>query len=199
MTYHLANLHPAIPATSDVVIATRVTDPRDLQVLTEIAKLAGQPDDWRARLGGLAVQEAVLVKDADQTDGLPRQFVMAPRLSGHVRHRQKYVAVGVTAHHAFVFTRDGVPTGECAYSLAEFVAIVRASAPDLLDGHLRRSDFSQWIVGVFGDHQLAAEIRQLEQTYRQHPERDARGELVQAIVERYAMRQEESGLQPTFD
>jgi hydroxymethylpyrimidine pyrophosphatase-like HAD family hydrolase len=199
VTCHLSRLYPTIPAASEAVIATRVSDPHDIQLLGDIMKPPSRSDDWHTRLGGLEVGEALLVRDATQTGDMPCQFQLAPRLSDHVRHRQKYVAVGVADRHAFVFTHNGVPMGERAYSLVEFVAIVQASDIDPLDGHLRRGDFSRWIAGVFGDHHLADEIRQLERRYRQNPGIDIRGELTQAIAERYAMRQEESQFQPIFE
>lgn len=56
-----------------------------------------------------------------------------------------------------------------------------------IDGHLVRHDFSQWIEDVYGDHQLAATIRKVEERYRTRSVPDVNGVISAAIRERYSV------------
>jgi hypothetical protein len=114
-----------------------------------------------------------------------RRIHLTPRLTPHVRHVAKYIDVPVSERHAFVFWRDGSPTGQRARTLREFVAAVEQSPATALDGHLRRRDFSRWVADVFGDYPMAKTLRQIEEAYRSNGKADTTTSLVQAIRERY--------------
>ena len=64
-----------------------------------------------------------------------------------------------------MFTRGSAPTGETVRTLREFVEAVAHLPADVLDGHLRRGDFSRWILEVFADRELAHEIARVESAH----------------------------------
>jgi hypothetical protein len=143
-------------------------------------------DSLQTALGHLALDEAVLLPNATEANGSVRHLQLLPRLTLHVRHRQKYLDVPVLGRHAFVFTRGGVATGQRAATLADFVRVIRADPPDVLSDHLRRGDLSRWIGHVFGDTLLASQLAVLEHEYTAGDAADWREAIAGCIEERYA-------------
>jgi hypothetical protein len=95
----------------------------------------------------------------------PRLFMLMPRLTPHVRHREKYVDVPVTDSRAFIFGSYGQVPLRRVRTLREFVVELESVPPASLSGYLRRHDFSRWMADVFGDHALAGILQQLEARY----------------------------------
>jgi hypothetical protein len=85
---------------------------------------------------------------------------------------------------AFVFTANGAPAAR-ARTLKEFVGLLAALPPRVLEGHLRRRDFSRWIGDVFRDGPLAARVRTLETSVSTELPTDIAAEVDQAIRARY--------------
>lgn len=141
-------------------------------------------------LRDLSIQEAVLFLSTAEARGRLLCFRLNPRLTPHVRHRQKYVDVPVAERDAFVFVGDDVPTGQRARTLKEFTRIVSAAPPAVLEGHLRRGDFARWIADVFGDYALASRRQSPEDLYRLHRALGIQDAIVQLIEERYALGDE---------
>jgi hypothetical protein len=77
-------------------------------------------------------------------------------------------------------------------TLRQFVSVVERAPTTLLDGYLRRGDFSRWIDDVFGDHALAAQLRTLEERSRTQPTADTIPDIVAAIRGRYDLADEEA-------
>jgi len=75
---------------------------------------------------------------------------MGPRLTPHVRHREKYVAVPVTEQRAFVFSPNGHASGRRVRTWRQFVATVEGTAPRLLDAYIRRGDVPELQVSGTG-------------------------------------------------
>jgi hypothetical protein len=75
-------------------------------------------------------------------------------------------------------------------TLREFVIAVESTAADVLAGYLRREDFSRWIGDVFGDHALAAELRELEARFQSGADPDIVPEIVNAIRGRYDLTED---------
>jgi hydroxymethylpyrimidine pyrophosphatase-like HAD family hydrolase len=187
VTYRVSQLHAQVRQAADVVSATRVTDPAEIATLPALVDPSLANRDWRETLGELDLGEAMILRGADSPDALGCRFLLAPRFTLHVRHRQKYVNVQLMDREAFTFTCDGQPTGERALSLGQFVELVDRCPDQILDGHLRRGDFSRWIADVFADYPLAAQIRQIEHQYRLRRMLDPRDAIAQAVAERYAI------------
>jgi hypothetical protein len=157
-TYRPSQLAPSVLAAAGVVLLTRTTDYSGLQALkTEmVADEAAQ----------LSLGEAMLLLPCDESPNQPVAFRIAPRLTEHVRHRQKYLDIPVADRHAFVFTNHNRPIGCKVQTLTEFGASLSECPPPVLAGHLDRGDVSRWVGDVFGDHMLAGRIHELEQLHR---------------------------------
>ena len=141
---------------------------------------------YRTR-AGLVLRSVGESPESAHALGYPvRRIRLAPRLTSHVRHRAKYLDVPVPEGQAFTFSSDrGGPAGPRARTLKEFARALLRSSPEVLEGHMRRGDFSRWIAGVFGDHPLASHMRRLEERHRMDHILDLNEALVQLIRERY--------------
>ena len=115
---------------------------------------------------------------------------LAPRLTPHVRHRQKYVDVPVGDAQAFVFHTNGrLPTSRVR-TLREFVAVLDSLDVTQADGYLRRGDFSRWIGDVFGDRALARELQKHEREYVDSGSGNAVARIAAAVKSRYELAAE---------
>ena len=178
-TYRPAQLPRSVLAAAGVVLLTRTTDFAGLQAL----KAEGVAD----RVGRLSLGEAMLLPTCDESPNQPLAFRIAPRLTEHVRHRQKYLDVPVADRYAFVFTSHNRPIGCKVQTLTEFSAFLGECPPQVLAGHLDRGDVSRWVGDVFGDHVLARRIHELEQLHRLGRPLDAADALRQLVGERYTL------------
>jgi len=149
--------------------------------------------EWGQLLGSLVVGEAIALPFTEEAEGGVRRIRLAPRLTPHVRHLAKYIDIPVSEGRAFVFWRNGSPTGRRARTLREFVAVVGQVPAVAFDGHLRRGDFSSWIANVFGDYPLANTVRRVEDDYRTGSLPDVATSLVEAIRSRYEFIEQEAG------
>jgi hydroxymethylpyrimidine pyrophosphatase-like HAD family hydrolase len=190
VTYRASKLRADLLAASQAVIVTRESDPQEVHALRALCPTCeGFTDEseWAQLFESLVLGEAVALPVTEEAEGSVRRFRLAPRLTPHVRHLAKYIDLPVPEGRAFVFWRDGSPTGQRARTLREFVAVVEQSPAKAWDGHLRRRDFSQWIADVFGDYPLAKTLRQIEDSYRSQGNSDVASSLVQAIRKRYEL------------
>jgi hypothetical protein len=142
-------------------------------------------------LAHLKVGQAVALPITEEAGGQLRLFTIAPRLTPHVRHREKYVDVPVSSHRAFVFNGNGQPERRIR-TLRQFVYELENTPAPLLSGYIMRADFSRWIGDVFGDRALAAELRALEQRYRSGSRPETLLEMAGAVRGRYDVSDEES-------
>jgi hypothetical protein len=176
-TYRPAQLPQSVLAAAGVVLLTRTTDYSGLQALHAEAVADG--------VGRLSLGEAVLLANCDESPNQPVAFRIAPRLTEHVRHRQKYLDIPVADRYAFVFTSHNRAIGCKVQTLTEFGAFLSECPPPVLAGHLDRGDVSRWVGDVFGDHVLAGRIRELEQLHRMGRPLDAADALRQLVDERF--------------
>jgi hypothetical protein len=193
VTYCASRLPAALLAATEVMIVTCESSPQEVEALCRRCASCRQVDRdaWRRQLGHIPLGQAVALPITDEAGGEVRRFTIGQRLTPHVRHREKYVDVPVTAGHAFVFT-EGPGAGCRARTLRQFVEHVERTTSAGLDGYLTRSDFSRWIRGVFGDHALASELRGHEERYRRGDDLDIVPEIVAAIRSRYDLTEEGS-------
>ena len=134
-------------------------------------------------LGRLATTQAMVLPVTEESGGELIPFTLGPRLTPHVRHREKYVDVPVSERQAFVFTPNGRDGVHAARTLRQFVTELEHGAN--FEPYLRRGDFSRWIGDVFGDAGLAADLRELEAAHRASPGPVTVSAVVEAIRARY--------------
>jgi hypothetical protein len=192
VTYCASRLPKALLSATEVMIVTCESSPSEVDALCRCCARCKHVDGvaWRQQLGHLALGQAVALPITDEAGGELRLFTIGPRLTPHVRHREKYVDVPVTEARAFVFT-DGPTFGARARTLRQFVDYVERSTTAALRGYLRRKDFSRWIGDVFGDHALAVDLRAQEERYTRGDDLDVVPELVAAIRGRYDLTEDE--------
>lgn len=170
VTYRPSQLTSSVLKLVDVVAVTRLAERGEVDVLRDL--LDDRTDayidshDWYERLAHLGITEAALLPPTNEAEGKLRRFVVAPRLTAHVRHRTKYFDVPVAKDREFVFTVNGRWIGETAATLRELAAVAKHVAPDVLTSHNRNHDFSRWIDSLFCDHDLANDVRQLESQHK---------------------------------
>jgi len=130
------------------------------------------------------MNEAALLPGSAESGGEIRRFRLAPRLTSHVRHRLKYLDMGVMDDQTFVFTGNS-HLGPRARTLREFMDILQTIPTSHLEGHLQRHDFSRWLLDVFRDAPLAAEVRAIERRTGVDDSRDLAADIAQFIRARY--------------
>jgi hypothetical protein len=179
------------------MIVTRESSPAEIEALRQWCTTCQQVDRSRwSLLARLRSGQAVALPITEEAGGDLRLFTMAPRLTPHVRHREKYVDVPVTEHRAFIFAANGQPAPRRARTLREFVSVLEHAPASRLDGYVRRGDFSRWIGDVFGDHALATELKALEDRYRSDLSIEILPEIEATIRERYDLLEDEG---PTLE
>lgn len=182
VTYRATGLSPEVLAATSCVIVTRETDHREVGLLREAWKGRGSLEEWSRTLGSQHLEEAVLLPNAIEAGGQFRHLRLAPRLTHHVRHRHKYLDLGVDDALAFRFS-DG--DGPRVRSLTELVEVLHGPAPAGLGDHLRRGDLSAWLEHAFGDRILADRVREIEGHHRIGAIPDPVGAIVHAVEDRY--------------
>ena len=187
VTHRVSNLPPDLLKEVESIIVTQITDPREAHGLATLYGRAGEEAEWESLLNGLTINEAALLPRMDAPERKLQRFLVAGRMTPHVRHRSKYLEVPMLEHHAFVFTCNGNPIGSSARTLKEFVMMLARLPMASIDGHTRNSDFSRWIADVFGDQPLAAEMRKVERQYRRGQVTNLVKSLIAPIRERYEL------------
>jgi hydroxymethylpyrimidine pyrophosphatase-like HAD family hydrolase len=189
VTYRASKLRSDLLARCEAIIVTRESDPQEVRALRALCHSCAGPkseSEWALLFESLVVGEAVALPVTEEAAGDVRRIRLSPRLTPHVRHLAKYVDLPVSEGHAFVFWRDGSP-GRRARTLREFVSIMEHFPVTALDGHFQRHDFSNWIMGVFGDYPLAKTLRQIEDDYLAGVRLDVTWSLARAVRARYEL------------
>jgi len=185
VTYQPSMLPEKIVERAEVLVATRITDAREVAAISRF-KAPDCPDDWGEILANLKRTEAVLLPPTEEAEGKPVRFSVVPRLTMHVRHRNKYFDTRLHDEQAFVYTHNGGAVGKPVFSLHGLAESVRNQRADIISGHLYRHDFSHWIFAIFGDHDLAMSVEQLERSHAgAHDLSSFADQLADAIEERY--------------
>ncbi len=117
---------------------------------------------------------------------------LAPRTTQHRRHWHKYATTLLPRARGFWFRFDDRDlTGYVATSVAEFHHELGRVDPQVLRHHAAGHDFSRWIDGVFGDHELAGRIAGIEHAIANAANADAieseRQQLAIALEQRLFM------------
>jgi hydroxymethylpyrimidine pyrophosphatase-like HAD family hydrolase len=181
VTYRSTDLPPGLIDACDFIVATRIADRRFAARLLGLTRPGESSSEGVDALANLAIGEAVLLRASpEHAHGIIR-FALEGRVTTHVRHRNKYVDVGVPPGREFVFTRDGRSTERRVRTLRELVEALPAVPADVFAGHLVRGDFHRWIEDVVADRALADAIRSIELGNAG----DARETMMYAIRARY--------------
>jgi hypothetical protein len=184
VTYWASRLPQALLAVTDVMIVTRESNAAEVDALRQWCSTCASVDPARwSILSHLKTAQAVALPITEEAGGDLRLFTLGPRLTPHVRHREKYVDVPVSETRAFVFRANGHQGIRRARTLRELVNVLDHTPG--LDAYLERNDFSRWVRDVFGDHALAAELRALEDRHRAMPSDDTSAEVAAQIRARY--------------
>jgi hydroxymethylpyrimidine pyrophosphatase-like HAD family hydrolase len=195
VTYCASRLPKALLAATEVIIVSCESNPAEIEALCRCCARCTNADATRwSMLSHLKVGQAVALPITEEAGGELTLFTIAPRLTPHVRHRQKYVDVPVSGHRAFVFNGNGQPGSRRAQTLRQFVRQLETTPPPLLDGFIVRGDFSRWINDVFGDRALADELRALEERHRGGSRGETLREMVSAVRGRYDVTEDEPEL-----
>ncbi len=185
VTYQPSMLPAEVIEKAEVLIATRITEPKEVDAISGFRD-QNLSDDWYDILANLKRTEAVLLPPTEEACGKPTRFSVVPRLTIHVRHRNKYFENRLHDDQAFVYTRHGTVVGEPVTALNELAESVNKQRADVINGHLARHDFSHWIFAIFGDHDLAMKVERLERVHVGGHDVSAFAEgLSQIIEQRY--------------
>ena len=169
VTYCASRLPKALLAATDVMIVTCESDPAEVDALGRWCASAAHGRE--RRLGDARSSEAgeaVALPITEEAGGKLRLFTMAPRMTPHVRHREKYVDVPVSEPGRSC-SGEWQPSAHRARTLRQFVLELESTSPGVFDLYVRRGDFSRWIGDVFGDRSLAVELDKLEAQHRLTP------------------------------
>ncbi len=192
VTYCAAQLPKALLAATEVMIVTCESNPAEVEALCRCCAKCKQVEGGRwSMLGRLKVGQAVALPITDEAGGELRLFTIAPRITPHVRHREKYVDVPVSAHRAFVFNGQGSQV-HAVRTLRQFVSELENTPSASLEGYIVRGDFSRWIGDVFGDRALADDLRALEDRYRAEAGDEAVREMAGAVRARYDLSKDDT-------
>lgn len=187
VTYRPSQVTAEVLKSVDIVIVTRLAEPQEVDVLRELhddksGHYIGS-HQWHEQLANLGLTQAALLPPTAEAQGTLRQFVVAPRITTHVRHRTKYFDNPVSKAHEFVFTYQGQPVGESAGTLRELVAAAQRVETTTLINHSHYHDFSRWIATLFFDYELANQVWQLESELKHGGAREAFIDGLQAAIE----------------
>lgn len=185
VTYRASQLCSGLLRSVETIVATPLTEPDEVKALATICGAKAVESEWSALFADLGIDEAALLPAKGSAECLPRRFIIAERITPHVRHRAKYLDVPMPAGHAFTFTSHGQPVGPPARTLKEFATLQEQLQPAAIEEHARHSDFSRWIGEVFGDQPLAVAIAHVEEQYRRGRVANLPKALVRPIRERY--------------
>lgn len=184
VTYRVSGIDPEVRSTADeVVIVTRETDPQEQEALRAICAAAGG-EVSKEMFRDLRSGEAALLPGIEESHGRVQRFQLPPRLTTHVRHREKYLDMPVSEAYAFVFTGNGQP-GPRARSVKDLVELLAALPEPVLAPHFQRHDISRWLDHVFRDCPLATHVRAIESRVARESTRDVANDISRAVRARY--------------
>jgi hydroxymethylpyrimidine pyrophosphatase-like HAD family hydrolase len=185
VTYRPSGLHSSLRSAIEGVIAKRLTDTDELRALIRMFGDKNDESEWKSALKSLTANQAALLPGIEEAEGKLKRFEMQPRMTSHIRHRTKYFDVPMPAADGFLFTRNGEPVAGPARTLKDFIWLLGNSSLEVLEGHVRRGDFSRWTKNILRDNRLAAIVSDVEHKYQLGKILDLQSELTNRIRERF--------------
>lgn len=190
VTFRASHLPSRVIAATEVIIVTCESDPDEVRALHAACGASEPVESWVHMLASLPIGQAAALPITEETGACIRRIHLHPRLTHHVRHREKYVDIPVPESQAFVFTAGGRPTGRSARTLRELVGVLDTTAQAQLEGHVRRNDLSRWIADVFGDYPLSETVLEIERRCCREGFPNATATIATAIRGRYDLSDE---------
>lgn len=135
-----------------------------------------------------AVPQTTLRASIRYGDSEPRPFAVARRSTVHIRHRHKYSDVALPKERRFYFRPAEGQVLPPASTMREFGIAVNQLAPESLEFHLERGDFSRWLKRTLIDTEFAAEVASWEDQLAARRAADIeriRAHIVAAVQQRY--------------
>ena len=185
VTYRVTDLSESVLSATDAFFVTKVTDRGLAEWLLASTSPTPVSSKWLDTLADLAIGEALLLPGTPELGNVITRFRIAPRLTTHVRHREKYLDVVLRPGQEFVFTLQGRASEWRARTIREFLTLLPHLPEEVFRGHLSRGDFHRWIENVIGDRGLGGAIRLIEQGNASN----ARESLLLAVHDRYLRKQ----------
>jgi hypothetical protein len=192
VTYRISGLCASVRASGDaVVLVTRENDPDEAETLLGLCRPHRAANDGTRAFANLTMTEAALLPGPEESLGRIRRFQVAPRLTSHVRHREKYLDMPVAESRAFLFTDEGRVSAR-ALTLKDFLGLMVSLPAPVVEAHIRRHDFSRWFDEVFRDKPVAARVHDIETRLGKETVREICDDIAQTVRARYEM----AGLSP---
>jgi hypothetical protein len=181
-TYRPSWLRDAVARAVDVFVVGRTTAPEEAAFLS--ARL-GEGVAPAMAIAALPDGEFLLAEPDPGGRWTPLTFTAPPRQTAHVRHRRKYADWRVPYERRFLFRAPGGLVIAEADSLHGFRREVLAAPDVVLADHASRGDFSQWVLDVFSDGELARQLRKMEARCRRGELAGLRSVIDRLITHRY--------------
>jgi hypothetical protein len=180
ITYRASGLRESVVRAIDVFFFARTTATRELDFLRLLLHRLGASAAV-AVLPTLPQGEFLLV-EGPVAGTRAQTFVVAPRMTSHVRHLRKYVEGRLPDARCFFFRAPDGRLEATAGSLGEFLDAVGAAGEEVLRFHAQRGDFSRWLLDVFADHELGRQLAKIERRWGADEIRDLRNAIARLIA-----------------
>jgi hydroxymethylpyrimidine pyrophosphatase-like HAD family hydrolase len=179
VTVHPESVSPVVLRTFDWVAAT---GPRAVETLQAFAHAAGAPPPATEGVPAPSAGNALLwcVRDASP----PVEFAIEPPAAAQRRHRRKYAEGTLPPERSFYFRGPEGKLNLRAQNLMLFLQIGDGVDEETWHFHLRRGDYSEWLLNSVKDRDLAQAVRAIEKD-RHLDGASARARLREAIEARY--------------
>jgi hypothetical protein len=184
VTYRASQLRPEVLDTMETIVFTRGS-PAEIRAVSEGFGPPTETASWGAILGDLDLGDAAAVSRQAGGWGQITQVRLAPRITAHVRNRNKYFHVAMDEGPPFVFRGEDDRVIARSHSLRDLCFALAWVNPGSVHGHLLRRDFSNWVRDVFRDDVLTASIEEAEAKYLPGQAAAAIDRIVLAINARY--------------
>jgi phosphoglycolate phosphatase-like HAD superfamily hydrolase len=180
VTYRASALRDSVWNAIDVFLFGRTTSATELNRLSRVFSETLPAQDIASILPALPRGEFLAVEDGDERRALT--FVAAPRTTWHVRHQRKYADGRLPPHRCFFLRRPDGRLVATAGSLGEFLESLESVDEEVLAFHAARGDFSRWLLDVFADRELGAQLAKIERRWRRHEIHDLRSALGRSVA-----------------
>jgi hydroxymethylpyrimidine pyrophosphatase-like HAD family hydrolase len=180
VTYRASALREAVWNAIDVFLFGRTTSATELHCLKTVFQ-DSSIRDVVSILPSVPHGEFLSLETDDERKALT--FVAAPRTTWHIRHFRKYADGRLPSHRCFFLRRPDGRLVATVGSLGEFLESLESIDEDVLAFHAARGDFSRWLLEVFADSELGAQLAKIERRWCRREISDLRTALGRSIAD----------------